>query len=84
MGKGEGHKPDRSDRVFLIHESEVERATAAAHQALDEASLVDSTFVASRLNSRRDATRTYRTTAVGEVRTRAKDHAAARPTTIMA
>lgn len=62
----------------------VEQAAAVAQQALDDAARVDSTLVASRLNSLLDATRRYRTTSVEEVRGRAKDLAAARPTTVAA
>ncbi|WP_240796257.1 hypothetical protein [Streptomyces sp. RFCAC02] len=55
-----------------------------AHQALDEAARVDSTLVASRLNTLLDAARPFRTGAVDEVRARAADLAAARPTTVAA
>ncbi|MET8682458.1 Tat pathway signal protein [Streptomyces sp. NPDC004647] len=68
----------------LFDEGEAERGAAAAHQALDEAARVDSTLVASRLNTLLDAARPYETAAVDEVRTRAKDLAATRPTTIAA
>ncbi|MET8284396.1 hypothetical protein ABZV80_04000 [Streptomyces sp. NPDC005132] len=68
----------------LFDEGEAERGAAAAHQALDDAARVDSTLVASRLNSLLDAARPYETTAVDDVRTRARDLAAARPTTIAA
>ncbi|WP_086739752.1 Tat pathway signal protein [Streptomyces glaucescens] len=68
----------------LFEEGEPEQAAAAAQQALDEAARVDSTLVASRLNTLLDAARPYRTAAVDEVRTRAKDLAAARPTTVAA
>ncbi|MFF7095777.1 Tat pathway signal protein [Streptomyces rubradiris] len=68
----------------LFTEGEPEQAAAAAHQALDEATRVDSTLVASRLNTLLDAARPYRTTAVDEIRTRAADLAAARPTTVAA
>ncbi|MFF5438791.1 hypothetical protein [Streptomyces achromogenes] len=68
----------------LFTEGEPEQATAAAHQALDEATRVDSTLVASRLNTLLDAARPYRTTAVDEIRTRAADLAAARPTAVAA
>ncbi|GAA3803140.1 hypothetical protein GCM10022403_041470 [Streptomyces coacervatus] len=68
----------------LFDEGEAERGAAAAQQALDDAARVDSTLVASRLNSLLDAARPYETAAVHEVRTRAKDLAAARPTTIAA
>ncbi|WP_236726409.1 hypothetical protein [Streptomyces sp. NBRC 110465] len=67
----------------LLAEGEPEQGTAA-HQALDEAARVDSTLAASRLNTLLDATRRYRTVAVDEVRTRAADLAAARPTTAAA
>jgi hypothetical protein len=59
-------------------------AAAVAHQALDEATRVDSTLVASRLNTLLDAARPYRTTAVDEIRTRAADLAAVRPTAVAA
>jgi tetratricopeptide (TPR) repeat protein len=68
----------------LFDEGELEQAAAAAQQALDEAARVDSTLVASRLNSLLDATRPHHTTSVEEVRGRAKDLAAARPTTVAA
>ncbi|WP_424858090.1 Tat pathway signal protein [Streptomyces sp. SAI-170] len=68
----------------LFTENEPERGAAAAHQALEEAARIDSTLVASRLNTLLDAARRYRTAAVDEVRTRAKDLAAARPTTVAA
>ncbi|KPI06145.1 hypothetical protein OK006_6574 [Actinobacteria bacterium OK006] len=68
----------------LFDESEAERGAAAAQQALDDAARVDSTLVASRLNTLLDAARPHETAAVDEVRTRAKDLAAARPTTIAA
>ncbi|MCX4740909.1 hypothetical protein ACK389_00100 [Streptomyces antibioticus] len=68
----------------LLAEDEPEQGAAAAHQALDEAARVDSTLVASRLNTLLDAARPYRTGAVDEVRTRAADLAAARPTTVAA
>ena len=68
----------------LFTEGEPEQGAAEAHQALDEAVRVDSTLVASRLNTLLDAARPYRTGAVDEVRTRAADLAAARPTTVAA
>ncbi|MEU2587957.1 Tat pathway signal protein [Streptomyces avermitilis] len=68
----------------LFDEGEAERGAAAAQQALDDAARVDSTLVVSRLNTLLDAARPYETAAVDEVRTRAKDLAAARPTTIAA
>jgi hypothetical protein len=68
----------------LFDEGEPEQAAAAAQQALDEAARIDSTLVASRLNVLLDSARPYRNTAVDEVRTRAKDLAAARPTTVAA
>ncbi|MDT3728377.1 hypothetical protein ROS62_27255 [Streptomyces sp. DSM 41972] len=68
----------------LFDEGEAERGAAAAHQALDAAARVDSTLVASRLNTLLDAARPYTTAAVDEVRTRAAELAAARPTTIAA
>ncbi|MDQ1028963.1 hypothetical protein QF035_006545 [Streptomyces umbrinus] len=55
-----------------------------AQGALDQAVRVDSTLVASRLDTLLDTARPYRTTAVDEVRTRAKDLAVSRPTTIAA
>ncbi|MEV0186629.1 hypothetical protein AB0I54_46725 [Streptomyces sp. NPDC050625] len=57
---------------------------AAAQHALGEAARIDSTLVASWLNTLLDSTRPYLSDAVDEVRTRAKDLAAARPTTIAA
>ncbi|MFF3518651.1 hypothetical protein [Streptomyces sp. NPDC002573] len=68
----------------LFTEGEPEQAAAQAHQALDEAARVDSTLVASRFNTLLDAARPYQTAAVDEVRTRAADLAAARPTTVAA
>ncbi|WP_328665181.1 hypothetical protein [Streptomyces sp. NBC_00328] len=68
----------------LFDEGEAERGAAAAQQALDDAARVDSTLVASRLNTLLDAARAYEIAAVDEVRTRAKDLAAARLTTIAA
>lgn len=68
----------------LLDEGDAEQGAAAAHQALDDAARVDSTLVASRLNTLLDAARPYKTAAVDEVRTRAKELAAARPTTIAA
>ncbi|WP_432247803.1 Tat pathway signal protein [Streptomyces sanyensis] len=68
----------------LLDEGEAERGAAAAHQALDDAARVDSTLVASRLNTLLDAARPYGTAVVEDVRTRAKELAAARPTTIAA
>ncbi|MEV8547952.1 Tat pathway signal protein [Streptomyces sp. NPDC051572] len=68
----------------LFNEGEPEQAAAAAHQALDDAARIDSTLVASRLNTLLDAARSYETATVDDVRTRAKELAAARPTTIAA
>ncbi|MGW8551335.1 Tat pathway signal protein [Streptomyces tubercidicus] len=68
----------------LFTEGEPEQGAAAAHLALDDATRVDSTLVASRLNTLLDAARPYRTTSVDEVRTRATDLVAARPTTLAA
>ena len=48
----------------LFDEGEAERGAAAAHQALDDAARVDSTLVASRLNTLLDAARPYETAAV--------------------
>ncbi|MGW4995404.1 Tat pathway signal protein [Streptomyces mirabilis] len=68
----------------LFDEGEAERGAAAAHQALDDAARVDSTLVASRLNTLLEAARPYETAAVQDVRARARDLATARPTTIAA
>lgn len=68
----------------LFTEGEPEQGAAAAHQALDDAARFDSTLVASRLNTLLDAARQYRTAGVDEVRFRAADLAAARPTTVAA
>lgn len=68
----------------LFDEGEPEQAAAAAQQALTEAVRIDSALVTSRLNTLLDAARPYRTAAVDEVRTRAADLAAARPTTVAA
>jgi hypothetical protein len=54
------------------------------HDSTLSAARVDSTPAASRLNTLPDAARPYRTAAVGEVRTRARDPAASRPTTVAA
>ncbi|MGY4967461.1 Tat pathway signal protein [Streptomyces sp. 900105245] len=68
----------------LFDEGEPEQAAQAAQQALDEAARVDSTLVVSRLNTLLDAARPYNTAAVDEVRARAADLAAARPTAVAA
>ncbi len=68
----------------LFAEGDAEQAAAAAHQALDDAARVSSTLVASRLNTLLNAARPYRTAAVDEVRTRARDLASSRPTTVAA
>ncbi|WJV51653.1 hypothetical protein [Streptomyces flavofungini] len=68
----------------LFDEGEAERGATAAHQALDDAARIDSTLVASRLNTLLEAARPYKTAAVDEVCTRAKELAAACPTTIAA
>ncbi|MFJ6705697.1 MULTISPECIES: Tat pathway signal protein [unclassified Streptomyces] len=68
----------------LLAEGEPEQGAAAAHQALNDAARVDSALVASRLNILLDAARHYRTGDMDEVRTRAADLAAARPTTVAA
>ncbi|MFF3489383.1 hypothetical protein ACFYXC_40035 [Streptomyces sp. NPDC002701] len=76
------------DRVSLAaalyDEGDIEQATDAAHQALDEAARINSTLVASRINTLLDTTRPYRTAGDADVRTRARDLAAAPPTTIAA
>ncbi|MFF0220053.1 hypothetical protein [Streptomyces vinaceus] len=63
---------------------EAERGAAAAQRALDDAARVDSTLVASRLTTLLDAARPYGIPVVDEVRTRVRELAAARPTTIAA
>ncbi|MFB7091531.1 Tat pathway signal protein [Streptomyces sp. NPDC056296] len=68
----------------LFAEGEAEQAAAAAQQALDDAARVDSTLVASRLNTLLAAARPYKTATVDEVRTRARDLAASRPTAVAA
>ncbi|MFF8513209.1 Tat pathway signal protein [Streptomyces sp. NPDC015492] len=68
----------------LFYEGEPEHAAQAAHQALDEAARVNSTLVASRLNTLLDAARPYKTATADGVRTRAADLAAVRPTTVAA
>ncbi|WP_331739519.1 Tat pathway signal protein (plasmid) [Streptomyces sp. NBC_00015] len=68
----------------LFDEGEPEQAAQAAQQALNEAARIDSTLVASRLNTLLGAARPYKTAAVNAVRARAADLAAARPTTIAA
>ncbi|MEV8022130.1 hypothetical protein AB0O76_38630 [Streptomyces sp. NPDC086554] len=80
--------PRVMDRVgltaALFDEGQAERGAAAAQQALDDAARVDSTLVTSRLNTLLDAACPYETAAVDEVRTRAKNLATARSTTIAA
>ncbi|WP_405827185.1 MULTISPECIES: Tat pathway signal protein [unclassified Streptomyces] len=68
----------------LFDEGEAEAGAAAAQQALDDAARVDSTLVASRLNTLLHAASPYETTAVDDVRNRARDLAGARPTTVAA
>ncbi|MFE9606948.1 Tat pathway signal protein [Streptomyces sp. NPDC006012] len=69
----------------LFDEGEIEEAATTAQQALDDAARIDSALVASRLNTLLDASRPYRTTlSVEEVRARARDLAAARPTAVAA
>ncbi|MHA7962304.1 Tat pathway signal protein [Streptomyces sp. L500] len=68
----------------LFDEGEPEQGATAAREALDHAARVDSTLVASRLNVLLAAAHPYSTAAVEEVRTRAKDLAASRPTTVAA
>ncbi|MEU5193652.1 Tat pathway signal protein [Streptomyces scabiei] len=68
----------------LFEEGELEESIAAAHQALDDAARVDSTLVASRLNTLVDAARRCDSPAVEDVRSRARELTAARPTTITA
>ncbi|MEU3278841.1 Tat pathway signal protein [Streptomyces antibioticus] len=68
----------------LFEEGDPERGAEAAYEALDDAARVDSTLVASRLNTLLDAARPYETAAVDDVRTRARDLTAARLTTIAA
>ncbi|WP_405785926.1 Tat pathway signal protein [Streptomyces sp. NBC_01367] len=68
----------------LFDEGEAEHGAQAAQQALDDAARIDSTLVASRLNTLLQAARPYQTKAVNDVQNRAKDLAAARPTTVAA
>lgn len=68
----------------LIEEGEPDKGVAAAHQALDDAARVDSTLVISRLNTLLDVARRYESTAVKDIRSRARELAAARPTAIAA
>ncbi|MET9694669.1 Tat pathway signal protein [Streptomyces sp. NPDC006514] len=68
----------------LFDEGEAEQGAAAAHRALDDAARIDSTLVTSRLNTLLDAARPYETTAVNDVRAKARELAVARPTTIAA
>ncbi|GAB2966984.1 hypothetical protein GCM10023080_031690 [Streptomyces pseudoechinosporeus] len=65
----------------LFDEGEAEQGAAAARQSLDDTACIDSTLVASRLNTLLNSARPYETAAVNEVCTRAKELAAARPTT---
>ncbi|WP_405676354.1 hypothetical protein OG239_41560 [Streptomyces sp. NBC_00868] len=68
----------------LFDEGEAEAGAEAAQQALDDAARVDSTLVTSRLNTLLHAARLYETSAVDDVRNRARDLAATRPTTVAA
>ncbi|MEU4049701.1 hypothetical protein AB0F09_10920 [Streptomyces olivaceus] len=68
----------------LFDEGDAEQGAAAAHQVLDEAARIDSTLVAARLNTLLDAARPYETATVDDVRTRVKEVAGARPTTVAA
>ncbi|WP_328915426.1 MULTISPECIES: Tat pathway signal protein [unclassified Streptomyces] len=68
----------------LFDEGEVEQAATAAQRTLDDAARIDSALVASRLNTLLDAIRPYRSPLVEEVRGRARDLTAARPTTVAA
>ncbi|MCX4826397.1 hypothetical protein OG883_42920 [Streptomyces sp. NBC_01142] len=68
----------------LFAEGEAEQGATSAQEALDEAARVDSALVVSRLNTLLDAARPYKTAAVDEVRARAADLAAARPTAVAA
>ncbi|ARZ65672.1 Tat pathway signal protein [Streptomyces albireticuli] len=68
----------------LFDEGEPEQGAAAARQALDDAARLDSTLVASRLNTLPAAAHPYVTTAVEEVRTRGADLAGSRPTAVAA
>ncbi|MET9419083.1 Tat pathway signal protein, partial [Streptomyces klenkii] len=68
----------------LFDEGDAEQGAAAAQQALTDAARLDSTLVASRLNTLLTAARPYGTATVDKVRTRATDLAAARPTTVAA
>ncbi|MEU2354583.1 hypothetical protein ABZ599_16710 [Streptomyces misionensis] len=77
-----GGQPDAVHDADALFTEGVPEQGAAAHQALDEATRVDSTLVTSRLNTLLDAARPYRTAAVDEARTRTAGLAAARPTTV--
>ncbi|MER6314398.1 Tat pathway signal protein [Streptomyces sp. NPDC001581] len=68
----------------LFDEGEAEVGAAAAQQALDDAARVDSTLVASRLNTLLHAASPYQTTAVDDVRSRARELTGARSTTVAA
>ncbi|UUU44340.1 Tat pathway signal protein [Streptomyces sp. NBC_00162] len=68
----------------LFDEGEAEAGAEAAQQALDDAARVDSALVTSRLNTLLHAARPYETSAVDDVRNRARDLAAARPTAVAA
>ncbi|MFJ2111898.1 Tat pathway signal protein [Streptomyces sp. NPDC087850] len=68
----------------LFAEGEAEQGAASAQEALDEAARLESALVVSRLNTLLDAVRPYKTAAVDEVRARAADLAAARPTAVAA
>ncbi|MFE0515428.1 hypothetical protein [Streptomyces sp. NPDC058964] len=61
-----------------------EQGAAAVQHALDGAAWIASAPVASRLSVLLDSIRLYRSAAVDEVRIRAKDLTAARPSTIAA
>jgi hypothetical protein len=68
----------------LLDEGDVERGAHAAHQALDDAARLDSALVHARLNTLLAAARPYTTTAVDEVRARARELTGAHPVNIAA
>ncbi|MCP2261660.1 hypothetical protein LX15_005386 [Streptoalloteichus tenebrarius] len=68
----------------LVSEGDPERGVHAAHQALDLAARIDSTLVASRLQTLLAATQPYDTSTVIDLRQRVKELLTTHPTTIAA
>lgn len=68
----------------LFQEGHIDQGADAAQRALDDAERSNSALVASRLKTLLDAARPYDTAAAADVRTRAAELAAARPTAVAA